>query len=85
MVLVKIFSKWTFTNLKDLFLHRVPTLSISLLSMRSLRGLIFTSSNYFRVWGGMVSGTVGVNLISKFPGLCKQFRQTQSIIQFFYQ
>ena len=37
-------SKWTPTNLKDLFLHLVPTPSISLLSIWSLREVILKSS-----------------------------------------
>ena len=40
-------SKWTPTNLKDSFLHPVPTLSISLLSIWNLSEVILTSSFLF--------------------------------------
>ena len=41
--MVPVSSKWTPTNLKDSFLHPVPTLSISLLSIWSLSEVILTS------------------------------------------
>ena len=44
---LRLSSKWTPTNLKDSFLHPVPTLSISLLSIWSLSEVILTSSFLF--------------------------------------